>query len=844
MNGKLTRRKRCIAFLIGILMLSAMVLPLAACGKAQGTDGEETAAELPSQMSLGMGQEPVTVLESGRYTLAIHPEHMGVTVTDTVRQTSWSSNPEGETAVRNAQFSLSYVDDRGNYSQMDSYSDSVEKFQTTVHRGENCVYVKYMLGDYELTGDILPQSINAEKFQKRILDQLDEDDQEEMKEYYKYYESEKIWNLRSRGYTRFERVYELMQKAGYTDDDIADDNVEFGVTSSALRPAHFTVVLKYLLTDRGFAVEVPTEYIEHSDGYFPYKLSLFELFGTATAADTGYMLIPDGSGALVPFRDATGSKEKLSLSVYGPDMTVTATANLASKSPSERVTLPVFGMKKNTEGFLAVIEDGAATASIEVYQAGSYNKYNAVYPVFTVYEKDNIYLQGSEESTKIPQFQRELYDGAFRVHYLLLDNQENDYNEMAAALRSYYIESGVLTKLQDAAVPFYLETIGGITGYKNLLGVSYTGVVSATSYEDNITILEEMKQAGISDVRLVLNGWFNGGVYHSFPKNIRLLSQLGGKSGFKKLAAYASQEGVLLYPQVNTMTVDRKGNGFWSLSHSARTLDLLEAEIASRSYATGQKLSEDGIDHATSYILRPSEATRLTEKFLKAYAPYGIKGLYLSSAGNELYSDFLQSDTIDRNSAITHSVKGLSQAKEQLSNVMINQGNSYALPYATDVLNIASESSGYQMASADVPFLQMVLHSYVHMAGTPINLAEDSSVAVLKALEYGMGLHYQVTYEPSFVLKDTNYSQNYASHYKGWLPQMQEQYTAMRPLLEQVQAADMVRHDTLAEKVYATTYDNGCRIVVNYSDAAYTVGDTTVEPMGYALVKDGERDEK
>lgn len=844
MNGKLIRWKRHIALLLGILMLSATVLPLAGCGKPQDTEGGDTAAELPSQMSLGMGQEPVTVLENGRYTLAIHPEHMGITVTDTVRQTSWSSNPEGDTAGRNAQFSLSYVDDRGNYSQMDSYSDSVEKFQTTVHKGDDCIYIKYMLGDYELTGDILPQSINADKFQKRILDKLDEDDREEMQEYYKYYESENIWNLRSRGYTRFERVYELLQKAGYTDDDIADDNVEFGITSSALKPAHFTVVLKYILTDKGFAVEVPTEYIEKSDGYFPYKLSLFELFGTATAADTGYILIPDGSGALVPFRDATGSKAKLSLAVYGPDMTVTATANLAAQTPSERVTLPVFGMKKNTEGFLAVIEDGAATAAIEVYQAGSYNKYNAVYPVFTVYEKDNIYLQGSEESTKIPQFQRELYDGSFRVHYLLLDTEENGYNEMAAALRKHYTETGVLTKMQDTAVPFYLETIGGVTGYKNMLGISYTGVVSATSYADNITILEEMKQAGISDVRLILNGWFNGGVYHSFPKNIRLLSQLGGKSAFKKLVAYAAEEGIVLYPQVNTMTVDRKGNGFWSLRHSARTLDLLEAEIASRSYATGQKLSEDGIEHATSCILRPTEAVTLTQKFLKAYASYGMEGLYLSSAGNELYSDFLQSDTIDRNSAIAHSVDGLSKAKEQLSNVMISQGNSYALPYATDILNIASESSGYQMAAADVPFLQMVLHSYVHMTGTPINLAEDSSVAALKALEYGMGLHYQVTYEPSFVLKDTNYSQNYASYYKGWLPQIQEQYTAMKPLLEQVQTADMVRHDTLAEQVYATTYDNGCRIIVNYSDAAYTVGDTTVEPMGYALVKDGEWDEK
>ena len=65
-------------------------------------------------------------------------------------------------------------------------------------------------------------------------------------------------------------------------------------------------------------------------------------------------------------------------------------------------------------------------------------------------------------------------------------------------------------------------------------------------------------------------------------------------------------------------------------------------------------------------------------------------------------------------------------------------------------------------------------------------------------------------------------------------------YGDIKPLLEQVQTADMVRHEALAEQVFATTYDNGCRMIVNYSDVAYTVGETTVEPMGFALIKDGE----
>lgn len=838
MNGKYVQLKRCAVFLL-CLLLSAAVLTLGGCGKTEDTEKTE-APELPDRMSLGLGKKPVTVLENDRYTLAINPTNMGVIVTDTVRQTVWQSNPDGEMAGRNAQFSLSFVDDMGNYSQMESYSDCVERFQATVHKGEDCVYVRYMLGDYELTAEILPRSINAKKFQSRILDCLDEADAEEMQEYYKYYESEDIWSLRTKGFARFERVYELLQKAGYTDEDIENDNIEFGLSSAALNRPYFTVVLKYSLTGQGFTVEVPTAYIESAETYHPYKLSLFELFGTSTEADEGYLFVPDGSGALIRFRPFDGTKEKLSLPIYGNDLTVTATATLDARVQSERVTLPVYGMKRNGEGFLAIIEDGAAATSIEAYRAGSYNKYNAVYPVFTVVEKDNIYLEGSDQSTKIPQFQRELYNGSFRVQYVLLDGEENGYNDMAAVLREYYRKAGVLTKLTDSAVPFYLETVGGVTGYKNLLGVSYIGGMAATSYTENITILEALRESGVDNVRLILNGWFNGGVYHSFPRNIRLLSQLGGKRGFAELTDYAAENGVVLYPQVNLMTVDRKGNGFWSLQHSARTLDLLEAKIPVRSFATGQKLESDGLLHTVSYILRPAETVKLTKKFLAAYEKYGLNGLYLSTSGNELYSDYLQSDSIDRNSSIAHSVEGLTAVADKLEHVMVNQGNSYALPFATDILNLASESSGYQITDEDVPFLQMVLHSYVNMAGTPINLAEDNRVAPLKALEYGMSLHYQVTYEPSYVLKDTNYSQNYASYYAGWLPQIREQYTGMSALLKQVQLADMVRHDKLAEGVYRVTYDNGCSIVVNYTDAAYEADGVTVEPMGYRLAKDGE----
>lgn len=828
--------KRIASLMVGVLLFGMLSMCLIGCDTVA-----EPARQLPDGSAIRLGSDPVTLLSNEQMQLELLPSTMGVRVTDRRRDVLWCSNPENATGIQNAQFSLSYVDEKGNYSTMNSYTDAVRRQQVAVYAvpEEDAAYVQYRLGDYELTAEILPKNINPKRFQNRILDQLSAEEAQEMQNYYRYYESEDFWSLRTRGYAEFKRVYELLGKAGYTDEDILADNAEFGQPSTALNRPYFTVVLKYTLTADGFTVSAPVKYIECAEGYHLYKLTLFELFGAAQRGNDGYIFLPDGCGALMRFRQEKAGKEKLSLPVFGNDLTVTASAELDAKKETERVTLPVFGMKEAAEGYLAIIEDGAATATIEAYRAGGYNAYNAVYPVFTVTEKDNVYLEGSEESTQIPQFQQKLYDGDFRVRYVLLNDGDNGYSEMAAALRSYYIEQGVLKKQEAASLPFYLETIGGVTGYKNLLGISYIDVVSATSYQENITILQALQDAGVEGVRLILNGWFNGGVYHSYPKSIRLQSQLGGKSGFNKLCTFAADNGVLLYPQVNLMTVDRKGNGFWSVRHSARTLDLLEAEVVDRSYATGQKRADDGLSHGSSYILRPSVAAELTTSFLKAYDKYSLSGVYLSGSGNELYSDFLRSDTIDRNTSISYSQAGLQEAAKKLQQVMVSEGNSYALPYATDLLNVAAESSGYQMTDEDVPFLQMVLHSYVHMAGTPINLAKDSDVAPLKMLEYGMALHYQVTYEPTHVLKNTDYFQNYASHYEGWLAHMSEHHTGMAPLLNAVQQADMIRHQQVADGVFKTVYDNGVTIYVNYNEEEFTQDGLTIPAMGYVSMQEG-----
>lgn len=208
-----------------------------------------------------------------------------------------------------------------------------------------------------------------------------------------------------------------------------------------------------------------------SDSYPLYDIRLLQNFGRTDRSDEGFLFVPDGSGAVIRFDPADTRGEAVSLAVYGEDLTVTSTARRTGQLSTERVTLPVFGMADAGRGFLAIIEDGEANAYIEACRRGANNACNAVYPRFLVINKDNVYLEGaSSESSKVPQFQQSLYDGAFQVRYILLNpDEEADGSRDGRRLgRTYLLEKGVLTDERVRTCRWWSKPLAESPGIKVL----------------------------------------------------------------------------------------------------------------------------------------------------------------------------------------------------------------------------------------------------------------------------------------------------------------------------------------------------------------------------------------
>lgn len=779
------------------------------------------------------------VLKSSRFSLYLDTG-MAVRLVDTQTGKTWTTNGTGKTesAAVQDQFTLSYYDHSGTFAQMSSTEDSLQKGQTEAFAENNSLLVKYRLGNYEQTADDVPSQLSNKRFRDKLYNRLDDAGKTELESYYRYYESEDVWRIRSKGKNSFKNILALMQQAGYTAEDLSEDNAEQDIKTNATIKPYFTIVLKYTLEEDGLQVSVPTEYMEFSQEYPPYELKLLEGFGLSEQSDEGYLLLPDGSGTLMPYATDYHSRSQLSLPVYGLDLTVTANVLQNNKQSSEKVLLPAFGIKDGDAACLAVIDSAESNAVIYAHQAGNYFSRNAAYVSFRLIEKDTIYLSGNDSnSNNVPMFESELFTDPCTVTYHILP-QNSDYVDMAVRLRELWQANGRLTKHVEETqnVPLMIETLSGVRGYKNFLGFSYTGIIAATSFAENQQMMESLYDKGLTELDWKMTGWFNDGYYHDFVGNLNVQRELGGKKALSSFFEYASSIGVTVYPDVEFQTFADSALGFMPMLDGARALDFSSAQIPVLSPATQVENNSSSLIPSKLYIYTPSKLIKLTEKFISKFVKLGNNGISLRSSGSDLYSDFRNDGTIDRTKSQAMVSEHLGMISNRVEQVMVSQACAYALLYADAIAETPTESSHYSQTNCDVPFYQIVLHGSSTMYGSAMNLKSNTADYRLRLIEYGMYLNYQLTAQPSSVLKNTEINTNYTSCYGDWEEQILADYNQVNAALKSVQAAYIVDHQQVASKVYCTMYDNEIKIYVNYSDADVTTADGIVPADSFLVV--------
>jgi hypothetical protein len=185
--------------------------------------------------------------------------------------------------------------------------------------------------------------------------------------------------------------------------------------------------------------------------------------------------------------------------------------------------------------------------------------------------------------------------------------------------------------------------------------------------------------------------------------------------------------------------------------------------------------------------------------FSKAMSKFNKGNVSVSTLGSDLSTDFNEDNPLNREDGKEYTTELLSKINGAFNSVMVEQGNAYTWAYVDHILNIALDGSNYIRASESVPFLGIVLHGYINIAGSPTNMQGDVNYEILKIIENGASPFYILVMQNSSELKeDSFYSEYYSIDFKNWYADIVETYNIVNGALHDLQKETITSHKFVA----------------------------------------------
>lgn len=490
-----------------------------------------------------------------------------------------------------------------------------------------------------------------------------------------------------------------------------------------------------------------------------------------------------------------------------------------------------------TAGYVAYLVEGDAMAEITADHGGTVHKYSSVYTTFYPKPTDSYVLEGiSTTGSAVWTVQSDRrYTGNYTLRIFPITGDGADYNDMAAEIRDYLIETGTFEKMtaendKSDDVSLYLETFGTIKTTEKFIGFPVEMQTPLTTFEQTREMLEELAQSGVENINVRLTGWYNGGMEHTAPAKLKVEKSIGGKDGFKELAEYAEENSVSLYPDLDFVYVDTLDwfDGFDYKDDSVKTID--DRSAAYRRYSPLYQ----GFEEEGSLIISPTSMRKFYEDIKDDLLELGAQGLSVGTLGSELSSDHNEDYALNREDVKTIVSNTLSEMESDNESLMVSGGNAYTLPYVDHILNVPLDSSLNINTSESIPFLGMVLHGNVEFSGSAINLDGDYDYSVLKAIENGANLYFILSKDNTSELKQfEQFSKYYAIGYDIWKEDLINTYNSFNQAMKQVKYSYIVDHETLDTRIVKVVYENGVGFLLNYNTHDVQVGTLSVPAMSY-----------
>ena len=590
----------------------------------------------------------------------------------------------------------------------------------------------------------------------------------------------------------------------------------------------YAILVEYFLCEDGFRARVLCDKIVEQGTERVYQVSVLPFFGARTAADRdGFLLVPDGSGAVMRFDAKRTDYPSYTARLYGNDY---LTVEDYAGNRQENCLLPFIGLQGQSNGFLAMADNGAAYASVYAERAGQTTDYNHTYFGFHT-RSQQISLIGNPEAfttkTVYVYEQGPITIGTVSVRYILSDSGPAEGLGKMAEIGGNIVRrfSEKLTK-KAAETSLYLSVLGGYRSKKSVLGFRVNTTEVMTSLSDALLMKQELEKSGVDSFALIFHGLEKSELRGKIAKVFQPDGAIGSQKQWQELSKQLPGR---LYLNVDGVTFSKAGNGIKTEHAAIRDLSLNKYRLVS--YKRNTWHPDD--DQPERFLLAPKLASAYLLSMTDSISDTGA-GLCIENYGQMLYGDFSESG-VRRGQTAIQVRETVKQAAQKLP-VSAKNANYDAALYAEVLLDTPAYSSGYDALDESVPFYQMVMSGIKQVVSRPLNTYGSFEKEFLQCIKCGMIPQFELVYRNMEGLKESGLDSFYAADFSYWKGQVAKKYQDYRNLYERIRGQRIVGFRQLKDGISRTDYENGISVLVNQTELACQADQTEVPPMAYVLI--------
>ncbi|RLD44505.1 MAG: hypothetical protein DRI86_07335 [Bacteroidetes bacterium] len=752
----------------------------------------------------------------------------------------WNSNPTGpdpwqldlsKTITNSAiekqksTLELSYFNETGSLAKINNYTMSIHHPKSVLFDdGLRTYSIKYIQDGFQVLYDIKDVDIDYLYFPKylkpEILEAHPQKDLLQAIAYTGYDEDLGVYVInqyedmsvlvRSRLYDIFYGPGSL----GYTRERAIEENAEYGYTD-VYEPVSFKIALEVKLTPTGVKTSVIQDSISETENAKLATVSLYPLFGTAISevggvATNGYIVVPDGSGAVIEFNNGKYYQQPYAKRLYGEDLGI-----LEHKMPEvqQKISIPLYGMVKEDGAFAAIITNGDTMATLNADVSERIDSYNKVYPTFNFRENEAVTLGTGYNQYALDLWTEDRVDTDFTVEYTFLDKEEADYVHIAKAYRTYLEDNFGFDSVDNTRDTLCtIEFLGAYESKSFFLGVPYYRTKSLTTFSESQIILKELATGGVKNVNVIYKGMINGGMSSSIANDFDIERVLGGNKGYSSLLDYARENNIEIYPSIRLLATNDFNKMFDNYRYSSKRIDGSMSMLFTYHLPSKLPYSEapSVLKFKDDYIINPLYLEEINNDLLSHYDGDTLTYDFLGSVLGGSYKDpqLYKEDSLRIQQSILENMD---------KKIILSDPLGFAIPYSNYITDLPMETTLYAILDYQIPLLQLVLAGKVDYSTVSLNMTSERTVEYnfLKTIETGSNLKYTLSYDNSRELRETEFNYYFSTQYTNWIDRIELQVNQLDEL--GIHDGYLVGHERVGNNVFKVTYSNGLEILINYN---------------------------